>query len=259
MLPLLVCLSSFLLNLCSLDAALRLQVSWIAFVLGLCWAKATINATSLAFALCLMVYGILANNAKFRFSLLCVTAGLMLSHAASGLILLMANLPLMVGLVFCLSVLFLVVHVACDLWRLWATPSAETGRRGCLQDRRERRRQRLQGQRECKKLWRLSRCHCRIQVDFERRSRLKSDADWWARHVLETSWAWPHFMYHAPQAVQIPVLLTLGLAKSACLHATSAWDGCDGVANLQQSTSFRLALATMLLTTWPGRPKDKRK
>jgi hypothetical protein len=258
MLPMMVSLSSFLLNLWSSDTALRLEVSWLAFALGLCWADATIHATSLMMALFVMMFAVLANNAKFRFNLLCITVGLMLSHAASGLLLLVANPPLMIGLVFCLSALFLVVHVVYDVWRLWATPTAETGSQGCVQDRRERRRQRLHEQIECKKLWKLSRCASRVRKDREQRSRLKSDADWWARHVLETSWTLPRFMQYAPYAVHIPVLLTLGLAKSACLHAISVWDGCNAVANLQQSTQFRLAFSTVLFATWSGRPKDKR-
>ena len=258
MLPLMVSLSWFLLNLWSSDIALRLQVSWIAFALGLCWADATIHATSLMMALFVMMFAMLANNAKFRFTLLCITMGLMLSHAASGIMLLIYNLPLMIGLVVCLSVLLLLGFVARDLWRLWVTPGADTGHRGYLQDRRERRKQRLHERWECKKRWRLWKCHLRTHRDFERRSRLKSDVDWWAMHVLEISWALPQFMCHAPQAVQIPVLLTFGLARSACLHATSAWERFNGVAKLQQSTHFRFALTAILLTTWPGRPKCKR-
>jgi len=258
MLLFLVSLSSFLLYLCSVDAALQLQVSCVAFGLGLCWAEATIHATSLVAALCLLMYAILAQKAQFRFSLLWVTMGLMLSHAASGLILLIANLPLMIGLVICLNVLLLLGLVARDLWRLWVTPGADTGHRGYLQDRRERRRQRLHERRECKQLWRLRKCQLRTHKDFERRSRLKSDVDWWAMRVLEISWALPQFMCHAPQAVQIPVLLTFGLARSACLHATSAWDRFNGVAKLQQSTHFRFALTAILLSTWPGRSNYKR-
>ena len=258
MLPLMVSLSWFLLNLWSSDIALRLQVSWIAFASGLCWADASIHATSLMMAVFVMMFAMLANNAKFRFKLLCITMGLMLSHAASGLMLLIYNLPLMIGLVVRLSVLLLLGLVTCDLWRLWVTPRGDTGHRGYLQDRRERRRQRLHERRECKKHWRLRKCDLRTHRDFERRSRLKSDVDWWAMHVLEISWALPQFMCHAPQAVQIPVLLTFGLARSACLRATSAWESFNGVAKLQQSTHFRLAFTAILLTTWPGRPKYKR-
>jgi hypothetical protein len=61
-------------------------------------------------------------------------------------------------------------------------------------------------------------------------------------------------MRHAPQAVHIPVLLTIGLARSAYLLATSAWERFHGVAQVQQLRLFRFTVTGILLTTWSGRP-----